>query len=114
MIRTNFNLKQTFVAVAAGAFFLAGSFLLAPSTAEAAKAKKKAAVAVAPPKAPGSAVEKKDTGATIPGGVVEKQVEKLTDKIDWLSSLEVAKDQARKRHKLVFWLHALGDLDGEC
>jgi hypothetical protein len=51
---------------------------------------------------------------TIPSSVVEKQVAKLTTQVHWLSSLDEAKEQAKKEKKLIFWLHALGDLDGTC
>jgi hypothetical protein len=50
----------------------------------------------------------------IPSEVVEKQVAKLTTQIKWLSSLEEAKEKAQKEKKLIFWLDALGDLDGTC
>ena len=48
----------------------------------------------------------------IPSAVVEKQVEKLTKKVQWCSSLDEAKEKAQASKKLIFWLHALGDLDG--
>jgi hypothetical protein len=51
---------------------------------------------------------------TIPSAVVEKQVAKLTTKIRWLASLDEAERQARAQGKPIFWLHALGDLDGTC
>jgi len=51
---------------------------------------------------------------TIPSKIVEKQVAKLTTQVHWLSSLDEAKEQAKKEKKLIFWLHALGDLDGTC
>ena len=112
--------KQTrgLVVILTGTLFVVGSMLV--STSEAAgggKGKKNARAANAaskPAKPPGTGVEKKDTGGTIPGDVVEKKVEKLTDKIDWLSSLDEAKSLAQKQHKPIFWLQALGDLDGEC
>jgi hypothetical protein len=50
----------------------------------------------------------------VPSQVVEKQVAKLTSKVQWHSSLDEATAQAQKEHKLVFWLHALGELDGTC
>src|SRR4051794_17649914 len=56
----------------------------------------------------------KDTGVTIPAAIVEKKVAKLTDSIDWLSSLEDAKKQAKEQGKVILWVHALGDLDGDC
>jgi hypothetical protein len=59
-------------------------------------------------------VEKKDTGAVMPSKTVEKKVAKLTSQINWLSSLDEAKELAQKQKKPIFWLHALGDLEGEC
>jgi hypothetical protein len=59
-------------------------------------------------------VEKKDVGATVPSPIVEKQVAKLTSKVHWHSDLEEAKAEAKKQNKMIFWLHALGDLDGVC
>ena len=53
-----------------------------------------------------------DQPPKIPSKVVEKQVKKLTSKVHWYDSLEEATEKARKENKLVFWLHALGDLDG--
>jgi hypothetical protein len=55
-----------------------------------------------------------DRTPKIPSSVVEKRVAKLTQKIDWLSSLEEAKARATEQKKPIFWLHALGDLDGIC
>jgi len=65
-----------------------------------------------PPRSPG--VETRDVGPTIPSKVVEKQVTKLTQKVHWLSSLDEARAEAQKQKKPIFWLHALGDLDGIC
>jgi hypothetical protein len=50
----------------------------------------------------------------LPSQFVEKRVTKLTEQIPWLSSLDEAKELARKQKKPIFWLHALGDLDGIC
>ena len=63
---------------------------------------------------PAGGVEKKDVGAVVPSGVVEKKVAKLTDELHWFSSLAEAKALAKKENKPIFWLHALGDLDGVC
>jgi hypothetical protein len=53
-----------------------------------------------------------DQSPKIPSKIVQKQVKKLTEKIHWYESLDEARERAKKEHKLVFWLHALGDLDG--
>ena len=55
-----------------------------------------------------------DKTPKIPSSTVEKRVAKLTQKVDWLDSLEEAKSRAREQHKAILWLHALGDLDGVC
>jgi hypothetical protein len=65
---------------------------------------------------PGGAagVERKDAGAVVPSGVVEKRVEKLNGKIHWFTSLDEAKAAARAQKKPIFWMHVLGEIDGEC
>ena len=38
----------------------------------------------------------------------------ITNKgINWYKDLESAQDSARRAHKLVFWVHMLGSIDGE-
>jgi len=59
-----------------------------------------------------SSVRGADQSPKIPSAVVEKQVKKLTQKVQWCSSLDEAKHKAQASKKLIFWLHALGDLDG--
>ena len=59
-------------------------------------------------------VETKDAGAVVPSGIVENRVEKLNDKIHWYTSLDEAKAVAREQRKPIFWVHLLGDIDGEC
>jgi hypothetical protein len=59
-------------------------------------------------------VETKDAGAVLPSGVVERRVEKLKDQIHWSTSLDEAKAAAKAQKKPIFWIHLLGDLDGEC
>jgi hypothetical protein len=59
-------------------------------------------------------VEKKDAGAVLPSRVVEKRVEKLNDQVHWFTSLDEAKAAAREQKKPIFWLHVLGEIDGEC
>ena len=108
-LRTN-----TIVALVASGVFTASLLVVAPATAEAGKGKKKSQVAYSPTKPPGTGVERKDTGPVVPGALVEKKVEKLSEKIDWQTSLDEAKSLAQKQHKPIFWIHVLGDLDGEC
>jgi hypothetical protein len=59
-------------------------------------------------------VETKDAGAVVPSGVVKKRVEKLNDKIHWYTSLDQAKAIANEQRKPIFWIHVLGEIDGEC
>jgi hypothetical protein len=46
------------------------------------------------------------------GPDVKKSVADLTTKIAWQSSLDAAKELARKDGKLIFWMNMLGDLNG--
>jgi hypothetical protein len=41
-------------------------------------------------------------------------VVKLNEQIHWLASLDEAKALAQEQNKPIFWLHALGELDGIC
>jgi hypothetical protein len=50
----------------------------------------------------------------VPGAEVQKKVTRLTGLVHWHSDLEEAKKIARQEKKGIFWLHALGDLDGDC
>ena len=107
--------NKAVVVLFAGALFAAGLFVTTSAFAEPGKGKKKAQqAAYSAAKPPGTGVEKKDTGPVVPGELVEKKVEKLSEKIDWQTSLDEAKSLARKQHKPIFWIHVLGDLDGEC
>jgi hypothetical protein len=55
-----------------------------------------------------------NTGPTVPSAQVDSKVTRLAGQIKWLTSLEEAKEQARKENKPIFWVHVLGDLDGTC
>lgn len=46
------------------------------------------------------------------GPDVKKDVASLTTKISWQTSLDAAKDLARKEGRMVFWMQMLGDLTG--
>ena len=59
-------------------------------------------------------VETKDAGAVVPKSVVELRVEKLKDKIHWSTSLDEAMAAANEQKKPIFWIHVLGEIDGEC
>ena len=63
---------------------------------------------------PNAGVERKDVGPLVPPAVVEKKIARLTEQVHWHSSLDEAKELARKENKPIFWLHVLGDLDGIC
>src|SRR5262249_54409487 len=67
-----------------------------------------------PPANGAGGVETKDAGAVVPSAVVEKRGEKLTDKIHWYTSLDQAKAAAKAQNKPIFWIHVLGEIDGEC
>ena len=51
-------------------------------------------------------------GVAEDGKEVHKDVDTLTHKISWMTSLDDAKAQAKKAGRMVFWWHVLGDLDG--
>lgn len=61
-------------------------------------------------KKPASSVPVKGTAENGPD--VKKSVSDLTTKISWQSSLDAAMALARKDHKMVFWMHMLGDMNG--
>jgi hypothetical protein len=46
------------------------------------------------------------------GNVCSSRVQTLTGQIDWNTNLKDAQAQARQQHKLVFWMHMLGKIDG--
>ena len=46
------------------------------------------------------------------GPDVKKDVAALTTKISWQTSLDAAKELARKEGKMVFWMNMLGELTG--
>lgn len=60
-----------------------------------------------------SGVEKKDTGATVPSAVVQSRVANVCQQIHWVRSLDEAKVLARQQNKPIYYLHALGELDGD-
>jgi hypothetical protein len=55
-----------------------------------------------------------DVGTTVPAPIVKHQVDRLNGKIKWLTSLGEAQELAQKSNKPIFWVHVLGDIDGEC
>ncbi len=50
--------------------------------------------------------------AVLPGSVAQTQSKLVCSKINWLTSLDAAKEQAKKEHKLIVWIHMLGNIDG--
>jgi len=70
--------------------------------------------------APAEAGDRKDKkGSPVPtkgtaenGPDVKKDVAVLTTAISWKTSLADAKEIARRDHKMIFWMHMLGDLNG--
>jgi hypothetical protein len=78
------------------------------------------AVALAVLCQPAPAQNKKDrkpsrpaSSRLVPGAQVEKKVALLSREVTWHESLDEAKKLAREQKKAIFWLHALGDLDGD-
>ncbi len=43
---------------------------------------------------------------------VQASVTKVTTAIKWYDDLEAAKAEAKRTGKLIFWMHALGELTG--
>lgn len=41
-----------------------------------------------------------------------KNIEKVSKELTWHTSLDAARKLAKKEGKLVFWIQALGDIDG--
>jgi hypothetical protein len=62
----------------------------------------------------GPAVGQTPKSKVVSGAQVQKKVTRLTNLVHWHSDLEEAKKIARQEKKGIFWLHALGDLDGDC
>ena len=63
--------------------------------------------------------DKKNARSTVPtrgvaedGKEVQKDVQTLTDRISWKTSLEEAKALAQKEGRMIFWWHVLGELNG--
>ncbi len=50
--------------------------------------------------------------AVLPGSTAQTQSKMVCSKINWLTSLNAAKEQAKKEHKLIVWIHMLGNIDG--
>ena len=76
-----------------------------------------ATLALLAPAEAGDKKEKKESsvptkGTAENGQDVKKDVALLTTKISWKSSLDEAKDLARKEGKMVFWMQMLGELTG--
>ena len=55
-----------------------------------------------------------DAGPTVPAPLVKYQVDRLNGKINWLKSLDEAKQIAQSSNKPIFWVHVLGEIDGDC
>lgn len=50
--------------------------------------------------------------AVLPGSAAQTQAKMVCNRINWLTSLEEAKQTAKKEHKLIVWIHMLGNIDG--
>lgn len=51
-------------------------------------------------------------GSVVPAETVKANVEKVTQQIAWQTSLAAAQAEAERTGKLIFWVHALGDITG--
>lgn len=49
----------------------------------------------------------------ISGEIAQKRVAALTLNVHWFDSLDDAKAAAKHTGKLIFWVHMLGELNGE-
>ncbi|MDP3511070.1 MAG: hypothetical protein Q8T09_24100 [Candidatus Melainabacteria bacterium] len=50
--------------------------------------------------------------AVVPGSAANTQTKMVCSRINWLTSLDEAKQTAKKEHKLIVWIHMLGNIDG--
>jgi hypothetical protein len=68
-----------------------------------------------PPRAPRQQKQKssQDANAVIDPKIVDQRVTKLNESINWVTDFEQAKQQAMSQNKPIFWLHALGDIEGK-
>ena len=53
-----------------------------------------------------------DAEMVLQGEVCTQRVHELTNDIKWYSKLEEAQQAAADQHKLIFWMHILGKVDG--
>ena len=86
-------LRKTGASALLAVAFLAGSLLCTPAPAGAgAKGHNKKTKPA--PSTGLTGTEKKDTGKVISGDLVDRKVEKLEDRIDWITSFDEAKSLA--------------------
>lgn len=50
--------------------------------------------------------------AVLPGSAAQTQSKMVCSRIKWHTSLEEAKEKARRESKLIVWIHMLGNIDG--
>lgn len=50
--------------------------------------------------------------AVLSGSAAQTQSKIVCSKIKWLTSLEQARETARRENKLIVWIHMLGNIDG--
>lgn len=50
--------------------------------------------------------------ALIDGETVNRSVSTVVHSVPWHDDLENAKAEAQRLHRAIFWMHALGELDG--
>ncbi len=50
--------------------------------------------------------------AVLQGSAAQTQSKMVCSRINWHTSLEEAKQRARRENKLIVWIHMLGNIDG--
>jgi hypothetical protein len=53
-----------------------------------------------------------ETVAVLSGSAAQTQSKIVCSKIKWLTSLDEARETARRENKLIVWIHMLGNIDG--
>lgn len=48
----------------------------------------------------------------LPGSAAQTQSKMVCSRIKWHTSLDEAKQKARRENKLIVWIHMLGNIDG--
>ncbi len=54
-----------------------------------------------------------DKLAVVPGSEARRENFQVSKRLGWLTDIEMARAEAAKTGKLVFWVHMLGSIDGK-